>query len=298
LSDIAESVGSGLKGKIGPVPIWVIALGVGGTAAAGYYVYARRSGAAGDSSTGTAETAAVSGIVADGTMPEASTSDQSYGTVGYTPSADSQPVDTGTPVNPSTSTNSAWLSKAVTAVAGSTSMSRSDIVAGLTKYLNGEPITVAEKGYVDRALSLIGLPPEGTSGVSSVIPPPAPKPPAPKPTTQPKTPNNVPKGPTATKVTPSKHVLYYARVDNGMWVVVYTDHSIKPVEERTAKAHGASRVITQGLKVIKGPGVSYVKLQGTPNIYAHSKDLGYYHLSSNQYAMVGKPHAKTVKSIR
>lgn len=294
MSDIAENVSTGLKGHIGPVPIWVIALGVGGTAAAGYYIYARRSGAAGGSSTATAaDTATTSGVVADGTIPDSSSGDTSYSTGGYSGSSDSLPVDSGNPVNPSTSTNSAWLSKAVTAVAGSTSMSRSEISAGLTKYINGEPITVAQKGYVDKALMLIGLPPEGTDGVSTVIPVSGP------PVSQPKPPTlTQPKGPTSTKVTPAKKVLYYARVDNGMWVVVYQDRSIKPVEERTAKAHGATRVITQGLRVIKGPGVSYVKLQGTPNIYAHSKDLGYYHLSPNQYAIIGKPHATTVKSIQ
>lgn len=312
MSEVAQSVETGLKGHIGPVPVWVIALGIGGVAVGGYYVYARHSGAAAGSSDATAsDTATTSGVVADGTIPDASSSDTSYGTSGYS-SADSSPVDTGAAVNPSTSTNAAWLSKAVAAVAGSTSMSRSDIVAGLTKYLNGEPITVTEKGYVDKALNLVGLPPEGTDGVSSVIAPaPAPaKTPAsaapaspgkPAATTVPaKTPTTTkpPTTPTATKVTPSKKVLYYARMDNGMYVVVYTDHSVKPVEEKTAKAHGASRVITQGLKVIKGPGVSYVKLQGTPNIYAHSKDLGYYHLSAGQYAIIGKPHATTVKSIR
>ena len=198
------------------------------------------------------------------------------------------------------------MPKAATAVAAENGASMSDVYAGLSKYLAGSAITTTEKGWVDQALSVAGIPPEGVNDISPVI-----AAPSTAATTAATTAAATPVPATVTPTTPvlpkptvspvvSKPSLDYGAKNDGasIYFLVYKDGSkVLTTKERAESAPGGLRIITDGGKIIKGPGVSYVKLKGTANIYAHSAALGYYHLSEGQYAAVGHPSYSTVGSI-
>lgn len=143
-----EDVGENLGKKMGPFPVWVWGVLIGGAFVVWYWV---------SQQTGTV------------TTEEESTP----GTVG-TPSGDFSTV----PVLPETggetqdeATNAEWLIQAVNAVANS-GVSYVSAQAALMKFLNGGTLTVQEQAIVDKARQLVGPPPEGTSGIPEVTPDP------------------------------------------------------------------------------------------------------------------------------
>lgn len=144
-----------LKSKWGPLPVWAWGAIAGVLALVAYFVYARAGGDGGNATTPT--NLDQSGYQTVG-IPSGSTGDSSGSTT--EPAAPAQQE-----------TNREWVSKCVKYLSNRGVSSPSAIQAGLTKYINGNPITSAERTYVDRAIAYAGLPPEGVFGISDTIKP-------------------------------------------------------------------------------------------------------------------------------
>lgn len=147
-----EDVGSNLTKKMGPFPVWVWGVLIGGAFVIWYWVSQRDLGS--------------------GELP---TEDTEVGTVAP-PSGDFDTV----PVMPPSdgvqdeATNLEWSVQALNSVTG-TGVSLIAAQTAISKYLNGEKLTSAEAAIIDKVLGKIGPPPEGVST------PDIPKPPKPKP---------------------------------------------------------------------------------------------------------------------
>lgn len=142
-----ENFGEKITQKLGPFPVWVWGVLIGGGLIAWYWF----SGAGvtqGDATSSDGEF----------TTELAPSGDFSEKTV--VPEGDSGVDD---------ATNEEWLSQAISAAAGSGG-SQVAIRAALQKFLMGEELTSQERGWVDRALTEVGQPPEGTSGISEGAP--------------------------------------------------------------------------------------------------------------------------------
>lgn len=136
-----------LKAKLGPLPVWGWGIIVGVIALIGYLMYSRRS--AGE-------------VGGPGASTGASNLDaMGYQTVGI--KGGSATTETTVPPN-----NVSWLERASRAVADILYASPSEVYAALQKWLIGDPITVKEKSYVDKAIQVAMSPPEGTQGISTV----------------------------------------------------------------------------------------------------------------------------------
>lgn len=131
--------------KLGPLPVWGWGLIGGGVVIVGVYLL-NRGGNDG------------------GTVRPATIDASGYQTAGI--NGGSASIDTTTPYD----NNVLWLTRASKQVAGSLSKSPADVYAALKKWLFGQEITTEEKTWVDTALGQLGSPPEGTQGISPVIP--------------------------------------------------------------------------------------------------------------------------------
>lgn len=141
--DLGETLGK----RVGPLPVGVWILAIGGGLAVAVFV---RSRAAGDEG---AELEPGAGINTD-TAPGAG----NLAGVG-----DDDVPTTGRPT-----TNEEWFTQAVDAILGTRmGYNPSAVSAALTKYLDGQRLTVAENAIVSMAIRLIGPPP---------VPPPVPPP--------------------------------------------------------------------------------------------------------------------------
>lgn len=159
---VADPDGEGLDDtlakKVGPLPlgVWLLAIG-GGIAVA---VFVRRQAASSAEDPGT-------GISTD-TAPGA-------GNLG----ADG--LDTPTPTRPTT--NDEWYQKALDTILGThLGYSPTSVATALTKYLEGATLTTAEQAIVSMAIRLVGGPPiPPPLPDPGNPPPPTPNPPPPKP---------------------------------------------------------------------------------------------------------------------
>lgn len=135
-----ENVGENLTQKMGPFPVWVWGVLIGGAFVVWYWVAQRDLGS--------------------GELP---TEDTGTDTVA-TPSGDFATV----PVMPPSdgvqdeATNLEWSVQALNAVTG-TGTSLIAAQAAISKYLNGDKLTNAEAGIINKVLQKIGPPPEGVS---------------------------------------------------------------------------------------------------------------------------------------
>lgn len=140
-----------LKAKLGPLPVWGWGIIVGVLALIGYFVWQRRGG--GTSSGNDAASPGGSNLDALG-----------YQTSGFGAKSDETSAY-ATPEN-----NVSWLTRVSRQVADTLAASPSEVYAALYKWISGQDITQKEKGYVDKAIQVGMNPPEGTQGVSNVLP--------------------------------------------------------------------------------------------------------------------------------
>lgn len=143
--NVTDTVGK----KLGPFPVWVWGVLIGGAFVIWYWVSQRDlgSGSAPEEETGTV--APPSG---------------DFGTV---------PVIPGEAPIVDEHTNLEWSVQALNAVTG-TGTSLIAAQAAISKYLNGQPLTSAEGAIINTILSKIGPPPEGVSTPDVGAPPPTP----------------------------------------------------------------------------------------------------------------------------
>lgn len=144
-----DDIGGNMGKKMGPFPVWVWGVLIGGAFVIWYWVSQRGTG------TVTTEEGDTTGTVA-------------------TPSGDFSTV----PVLPSTgdgvqdeATNAEWLIQAANAVSA-TGISYVSAQTALMKFLNGGTLSIQEQQIVDKARQLVGPPPEGTAGIPEVTPDP------------------------------------------------------------------------------------------------------------------------------
>lgn len=133
-----SDIGNTLQSKMGPFPVWVWGVLLGGAFVAFYWFSNRGSVTTDETTTDTVATPS-----------------GDFSTVPVLPSGDGGVQDE--------STNAEWLMQAVQAVANA-GVSSVTAQTALMKYLNGDPLTASETQIVDRALSKVGLPPEGVMG--------------------------------------------------------------------------------------------------------------------------------------
>jgi hypothetical protein len=138
-----------LKAKVGPLPVWGWGVLVAVLALVAYYLYSRNRGAAGGDT---------------GVVPTTSIDASGYHTSGLSGS--------GTASLPTTTaeTNTGWIARLTRQVADILGASPSDVQRALTKYVNGESYTTAEKAYIDKAIAIGMAPPEGVYNVGEQIP--------------------------------------------------------------------------------------------------------------------------------
>jgi hypothetical protein len=142
------------------IPMWVWGLIIGSLAVV--WMWSSRSvdsgGADGDDEGASSDTATIS-------VPQLSNvgvlgSNDYTGYLGGTPSST---TDGGT--------NQQWLSQAVTAVVNKRNASVVSVQGALQKYLYGEALSNTESGYVNDAIGLVGMPPEGVAGITELAGP-------------------------------------------------------------------------------------------------------------------------------
>lgn len=181
-----EVGGVDLTKKIGPVPIWVIAVAGG----LGVAWYVNRSASSGGDSTG---------------LPLAPESGVGGTPGGFVPAP--RPDDIAPPT---ILDNEAWAFKAVGWLVAN---NYNPIEAGVAvrKYLDGEKITARELAMITAVTRAIGLPPNIPIGGGVIIPPAPTKPPTPTPTPVPR--------PTP-RPTPTPTPTPAPRPAGGVWVTV------------------------------------------------------------------------------
>lgn len=139
-----------LSAKLGPLPVWAWGLIAAVLAFIAYLYYQR-------SNTG------VSSVVDPASIPTIDAN--GYQTVGIK-------GGTGTLVSDEPDNNQKWLSRAAKAVADAMGVSPSEVYAALSKWLQGQDFTAREQQFIDRAINLVMLPPEGTYGTGNRLPDP------------------------------------------------------------------------------------------------------------------------------
>lgn len=142
-----------LTAKLGPLPVWVWGLIIGGILVAWQW----RSRMGGSSSSDTAEEEAALATVAP------------YGNFSTVPMA-TAPAD----VSNVEQTNQEWLNVAMKAIQANNMGSSLSAQTALEKYLSGRELTAAEAKIVDYAIKAAGLPPQGVQEIPSVTPTPNP----------------------------------------------------------------------------------------------------------------------------
>lgn len=134
--------------KLGPLPVWGWGLIGGGVVIVGAYVL-NRGGSDGGS-----------------VVKSAQLDSNGYQTSG---------INGGSASIPKTDTfdnNVLWLTRATAQTAARMSKAPTVVYAALKKYITGQEISSDEQEIVDVALGSVGLPPEGTQGLSPVTPKP------------------------------------------------------------------------------------------------------------------------------
>jgi len=144
-----EDVGGNLTKKMGPFPVWVWGVLIGGAFVVWYWVSQRDAGSS-----------AVADSVAEGDLTTEAPPSGDFSTVPVMPPSDGV-VDEAT--------NLEWSIQAVNALTG-TGTSLLAAQSAISKYLNSETLSSAERTIIDRILTKIGPPPEG---VYTPTPPPA-----------------------------------------------------------------------------------------------------------------------------
>ena len=198
----------GIDAKVGPFPIWVWGVGLGGAIV--IYLYVKNS----QNATSTTPVDTSSGMVDSslGGVPSSSVS-SGYPTVGSTTDY----------------TNAQWSSAALTA-ADQFGLSPLGLQTTLDKYLNGETLNSSEQSAVNKILGYLGAPPEGVSGMvnggQSILNPPAPKPTptgggnTAKPTSTPK-----PKPRTVSKPKPAAPKMYQIKWGDTLSGIAQNNHT-------------------------------------------------------------------------
>lgn len=136
-----------LSAKLGPLPVWAWGI-IAAVIAFVSYLYYKRS------STG------IAGVVDPDSLPTIDAA--GYQTAGIRGGS-------GTITSDEPDTNQKWLNRAAKAVADSMGVSPSEVYTALSKWLQGLDYTAREKQFVDKAIQLSMLPPEGTFGTGEVI---------------------------------------------------------------------------------------------------------------------------------
>jgi hypothetical protein len=143
-----DNIKERLTAKLGPLPVWAWGL-IAAVLAFIAYLYYQRSGSANSSTE-----------IDPDSIP--SIDGSGYQTAGIK-------GGTGTLTSDEPDTNQKWLNRASKAVADSIGVSASEVYNALSKWLQGQNYTEREKTFIDRAINLAMLPPEGTFGNGEVI---------------------------------------------------------------------------------------------------------------------------------
>lgn len=154
-----NAIGSAITAKLGPLPVWIWGIALGGTISVGRALLARRSASTGATpdETATGDTIAATAVP----VPAVGAAGYELGNAnpgGWNPPAD--PVAGSLVTAPTT--NSEWLSRAVERIVA-TGNGYSPIVVtdALRKYLAQSPTTAQEQAIASLALRELGVPPEG-----------------------------------------------------------------------------------------------------------------------------------------
>jgi hypothetical protein len=153
MADVAEA----LTRKLGPLPVWAWGVGAGVGINVGRWALARK--AKGDAPAD--EDAANVDITGD---YAAGLGAGSTGVPAPLPNSGGWGGPTATPVEDTETTpqsNSAWLAEATRQLVRTDGVAFSVVDQALQKYLNGDALTAAEEGLVNRAFSYSGSPPDG-----------------------------------------------------------------------------------------------------------------------------------------
>lgn len=145
----SSSSGSGLTRKVGPFPLWVWVAGVGGVA---FFMYRQRTSSASPSS--------LDGVTGTTTNPGTDT--------GLLP-------DVSGPTSPPDIDD--WAQRAFKALVQA-GVNPGNASGSIYDYINGNQLSTTERNIIDRALRIIGMPPEILPFPVVTPPHPAPKPPA------------------------------------------------------------------------------------------------------------------------
>lgn len=142
-----DNVTESVQKKLGPFPVWVWGVLIGGAFVIWYWVSQRDIGSG-------------------------SSAEEETGTVAP-PSGDfsTVPVIPGEAPIVDENTNAEWLIQAMNAVSKS-GVSFLAAQTALTRYLNGDTLTSQQEQIVNKAIGLVGPPPEGTASAPDVTPEP------------------------------------------------------------------------------------------------------------------------------
>lgn len=149
-----EDVGENMTKKMGPFPVWVWGVLIGGSFVLWYWVSQRDAGQS-----------ALADSVEDSEVGTVAPPSGDFDTVPIMPPSDGV-VDEAT--------NLEWSIQALNSVTG-TGVSLLAAQTAISKYLNGQTLSSAEGKIIETILSKIGAPPEGVSTPDVT---PGPKPPA------------------------------------------------------------------------------------------------------------------------
>lgn len=195
----APKGGAGIKGalgkKLGPLPVGIWVLAVGGGLIFAYYM---RSNGGGDD-TATEDTGTDTGGTGEGSWPYGVPNGVGqWNTGGSTSDDDDEDDDKTLPT-----TNEQWQRRAVQILIGR-GYEAVAVDRAISAYLGGEPLTTIQRAIINEAILLIGPPPVSPpSPTSPDQPPPTTTPVTPKPTPLPATPTTPkPKPPVVNKPTP------------------------------------------------------------------------------------------------
>lgn len=166
-----------LTKKLGPLPVWGWGVIAGVVILVGYYYYSNNKKAA---------NAGEADVVISSDDLFKSIAGGSGGVGGSGGATSTEPVNY--------ETNTSWRQKGVALLIGS-GVSPLKAQAALDNYIQGNPLTSEQAGYVNTVITALGLPPDGTFGIPSVLGAPAATP-APTPTVTPPAPTVAPPAPT------------------------------------------------------------------------------------------------------
>ena len=151
----------GMKGKLGPLPVWAWGLIIGGIVV-GVYYWRQVKDDNGQEITSDNESAALAEQEGDSGYVASSDLVDSAFTPGSASGSSLATVDTATPSD----TNDAWAARVIAKLTGA-GVAFTDAQAAVSKLLNGEELSADESALVDRGQKLEGtLPPEALSTVT------------------------------------------------------------------------------------------------------------------------------------